>query len=269
MANMEHDSNVLEYYDQPSSFKIQYTNKAGRKIGHYHTPDFFVLSTESAAWVEWKTEAELEKLIVLDHLYVPLSEVPLVQHERVQLYPDRPTYDTYVKSSQHQTATSIAATAPPTLAANTRLRWDGRLWTLVNLGETTTTLLPEIGQPLQISSAFFYQLLNEGVIKLSEVKGATAASELLNTFIVEQFETPTQAPAASVYRAYQRACEQQGIPPLSRGTFYHRLQQRPIHEQTEKRKGSKAAYRHQLCLYYLRPKRTPSLSLRSVPNPVV
>jgi putative transposase len=59
---MEHDPNVLEYYDQPYSFKIQYTNKSGRKIGHYHTPDFFVLSADSAAWVEWKTEAQLQKL---------------------------------------------------------------------------------------------------------------------------------------------------------------------------------------------------------------
>ncbi len=59
---MEHDPNVLEYYDQPSCFKIQYTNKSGRKIGHYHTPDFFVLSADNAAWVEWKTEAQLQKL---------------------------------------------------------------------------------------------------------------------------------------------------------------------------------------------------------------
>jgi putative transposase len=422
---MEHDPNVLEYYDQPSSFKIQYTNKSGRKIGHYHTPDFFVLSADNAAWVEWKTEAQLQKLsekyptrylqaadgswrcppaeayaeplglkyqvrtdaelqpiyiqnlifledylrftadsnpsiqalvkqrvktspgitlanllasesqigandvyamLVLDHLYIPLSEVPLVQHERVRLYPDQPTYDTYSQSSQHQIAIS-AATALPTLVANTRLRWDGRLWTLVNLGETTTTLLPEIGQPLQISSAFFYQLLDGGAISFPEVAGATnpevmalmedaspsdlrtanqrfeavmadreqgtagqsdipkrtlsrwlkqwreaeikygcgyvgllprtqsrgnrtakaptSASELLNTFITEQFETPTQAPAASVYRAYQRACEQQGIPPLSSRAFYQRLKQRPQNEQTEKRKGSKAAYRTQ------------------------
>jgi putative transposase len=423
---MEHDIDVLEYYDQPSSFKIQYTNKAGRKIGHYHTPDFFVLSTESAAWVEWKTEAELEKLsekyptryqiaadgswrcppgeayasplglksqvrtnaelppiyiqnlifledylrfkagsnsslqalvkervktspgitlaillasspllsandvyamLVQGELYVAMSEVPLVQHERVQLYPDRQTYDTYRESSQHQKATAIALTAPPTLVANTILRWDGRLWTLVNLAETTTTLLPEIGQPLQLASAFFYQLLDGGAISFPETEGAThpevmalmegaspsdlraanqrfgavmaereqraasqsdvskrtlsrwlkqfreaeikygcgyvgllprtqargnrtakaptAASELLNTFIVEQFETSTQAPAASVYRAYQRACSQQGIPPLSRCTFYARLQQRPLHEQTSKRFGSIAAYRHQ------------------------
>ncbi|AFY91354.1 TnsA endonuclease N-terminal domain-containing protein [Chamaesiphon minutus] len=423
---MEHDPTVLEFYDQPSCFKIQYTNKSGRKIGHYHTPDFFVLGTKSAAWVEWKTEAELEKLsekyptrylqaadgswrcppgeayasplgleyhvrtdasldpiyiqnlifledylgfktdsnpsiqalvkervktapgitlaallasspqisandvyvmIVLDQLYIALLDVPLVQHERVRLYPDRQTYDTYRESSQHQKDLTIADTAPPTLVANTRLRWDGRLWTLVNLGETTTTLLPEIGQPLQISSAFFYQLLDGGAINFPETEGATnpavialmegaspsdlrtanqrfgavmaereqgaagqsdvskrtlyrwlkqlkeaelkygcgyvgllpktqargnrttkapnVSSELLNTFITGQFETPTQAPAASVYRAYQRACEQQGIPSLSRCTFYARLQQRPIHEQTEKRKGSKAAYRHQ------------------------
>jgi putative transposase len=423
---MEHDPTVLEFYDQPSCFKIQYTNKSGRKIGHYHTPDFFVLGTKSAAWVEWKTEAELEKLsekyptrylqaadgswrcppgeayasplgleyhvrtdasldpiyiqnlifledylrfktdsnpsiqalvkervktspgitittllasspqisandvyvaIVQGELYVAMSEVPLVQHERVRLYPDRQTYDTYTESSQHQTATSLAATTLPPLVANTILRWDGRLWTIVNLGETTTTLLPEIGQPLQISSAFFYQLLDGGAISFPEVAGTThpevmalmegaspsdlraanqrfeavmafgtpgtagqsdiskrtlsrwvkqfreaelkygcgyvgllprtqargnrtakaptAASELLDTFITERFETPTQAPAASVYRAYQQACSQQGIPPLSRCTFYARLQQRPLHEQTEKRKGSKAAYRHQ------------------------
>ncbi len=418
---MEHDPNVLEYYDQPSCFKIQYTNKAGRKIGHYHTPDFFVLSADNAAWVEWKTEAQLQKLsekyptrylqsadgswrcppgsayaeslglkyqvrtdaelqpiyiqnlifledylkfktdsntsnqalvkervktspgitittllasesqlgandvyvtLVQGELYVAMSEVPLIQHERVRLYPDRPTYDTYSQSSQHQTASNLAATALPPLVANTRLRWDGRLWTLVNLGETTTTLLPEIGQPLQISSAFFYQLLDGGAISFPETEGATnpevmalmegaserdlrtanqrfqaimagtgagdiskrtlsrwlkqfreaelkygcgyvgllprtqargnrtakapnVSSELLNTFITEQFETPTQAPAASVYRAYQRACEQQGIPSLSRCTFYARLQQRPLHEQTSKRKGSKAAYRHQ------------------------
>jgi putative transposase len=76
-------------------------------------------------------------------------------------------------------------------------------------------------------------------------KAPTAASELLNTFITEQFETPTQAPAASVYRAYQRTCEQQNIPPLSSRAFYQRLKQRPQNEQIEKRKGSKAAYRTQ------------------------
>jgi putative transposase len=59
---MEHDEQVLEFYDQPPSFKIQYANQSGRKIGHYHTPDFFVLRTEEATWEEWKTEAQLQRL---------------------------------------------------------------------------------------------------------------------------------------------------------------------------------------------------------------
>ena len=59
---MEHDQEVLEFYDQPPSFKIQYTNQSGRQIGHYHTPDFFVLRSDGAAWEEWKTSAQLQRL---------------------------------------------------------------------------------------------------------------------------------------------------------------------------------------------------------------
>lgn len=59
---MEHCEEVLEFYDQPEGFKIRYKNAAGRNIGHYHTPDFFVLRTGGAGWEEWKTEAQLIKL---------------------------------------------------------------------------------------------------------------------------------------------------------------------------------------------------------------
>jgi putative transposase len=59
---MEHDQEVLEYYDQPPAFPIKYQNKSGRKIGHYHTPDFFVIRKFEAAWEEWKTEEELQRL---------------------------------------------------------------------------------------------------------------------------------------------------------------------------------------------------------------
>lgn len=60
--HMEHDPKVLEFYDQPPPFKIQYKNQSGRNIGHYHTPDFFVLRDTGACWEEWKKASELEKL---------------------------------------------------------------------------------------------------------------------------------------------------------------------------------------------------------------
>jgi putative transposase len=71
-------------------------------------------------------------------------------------------------------------------------------------------------------------------------KAATDASKLLDQFITEHFETPRQAPAASVYRAYTRACEKANITPLSQRTFYTRLKKRPIHEQTLKRQRNQS-----------------------------
>lgn len=59
---MEHDSQVLEFYDQPPPFKISYQSQSGRRIAHYHTPDFFVLRSEGAGWEEWKTQKQLKQL---------------------------------------------------------------------------------------------------------------------------------------------------------------------------------------------------------------
>jgi putative transposase len=46
------------------------------------------------------------------------------------------------------------------LAINTTLLWDGRAFTLINPGDTTTTLLPEKGTPIQVPSGFFFYLLD-------------------------------------------------------------------------------------------------------------
>jgi putative transposase len=59
---MEHSSDVLEYYDQPQSIKLLYAAASGRRMGVLHTPDFFVLRENSAGWEEWKTEEDLPKL---------------------------------------------------------------------------------------------------------------------------------------------------------------------------------------------------------------
>ncbi|MEM7592655.1 MAG: Tn7 transposase TnsA N-terminal domain-containing protein [Cyanobacteria bacterium P01_A01_bin.83] len=59
---LERDSNILEHYDQPLSIKFIYEGKNGKRLGHLHTPDFFVIKSDSAGWIECKTEQELEKL---------------------------------------------------------------------------------------------------------------------------------------------------------------------------------------------------------------
>lgn len=59
---MEYDSSVLEYYDQPPPFKLVYEAKNGRNVGVLHTPDFFVIRSQTCGWEEWKTAEELERL---------------------------------------------------------------------------------------------------------------------------------------------------------------------------------------------------------------
>ncbi|MEL7244809.1 MAG: TnsA endonuclease N-terminal domain-containing protein, partial [Cyanobacteria bacterium J06573_2] len=59
---LEHDEDVLEFYDQPPSIKLDYKGKNGRNLGVLHTPDFFVIRNHSAGWEECKTQEKLKKL---------------------------------------------------------------------------------------------------------------------------------------------------------------------------------------------------------------
>ena len=62
ICQLERDDSVLEYYDQPPSIKLEYLSAKGRKLGVLHTPDFFVLRTDSAGWEECKPEQSLVEL---------------------------------------------------------------------------------------------------------------------------------------------------------------------------------------------------------------
>lgn len=61
-AAFENNSDVLEYYTRPLAIYLDYQNKAGRRVYHPYTPDFFVIRREAAGWEEFKTEVELLKL---------------------------------------------------------------------------------------------------------------------------------------------------------------------------------------------------------------
>lgn len=64
---MEHDADVLEYYDQPPPIKLEYQSDKGRRLVVLHTPDFFVIRKNRAGWEEWKTEEDLGRLNQRNH----------------------------------------------------------------------------------------------------------------------------------------------------------------------------------------------------------
>lgn len=72
-----------------------------------------------------------------------------------------------------------------------------------------------------------------------------ASRAQLNKFIDEEYETYTQKTKSAVYDAYEAACSAKGIEPASYKTFARAVKMRPRFRQTEKRKGSKAAYQFQ------------------------
>ncbi|WP_129125937.1 DDE-type integrase/transposase/recombinase [Geomonas oryzae] len=55
----ETDDDVLEFYDQPPSFKLIYHSKSGKLLGVIQTTDFFVIRKNSAGWEEGKQENDL------------------------------------------------------------------------------------------------------------------------------------------------------------------------------------------------------------------
>ena len=59
---MEHDDDILEYYDQPPAIQLKYEAVSGKRLAVWHTPDFFVLRRRSAGWEECKAESELNRL---------------------------------------------------------------------------------------------------------------------------------------------------------------------------------------------------------------
>ncbi len=62
IISMDHDPEVLEFFDQPITFPLHYRSKSGRRASPFHTPDFLVLRTTGVFVEEWKTEAALQRL---------------------------------------------------------------------------------------------------------------------------------------------------------------------------------------------------------------
>jgi putative transposase len=109
-------------------------------------------------------------LLASEQIYVDLTAAPLVPHWGVSLFPDQATAEAQVSlrvsTGRGRWGGAPFAPRPPTLVVNTRFLWDEQPWTLVNLGEQTTTLLPDTGQPMQLPSAFFLRLVEAGTITL-------------------------------------------------------------------------------------------------------
>jgi transposase InsO family protein len=262
----EYHPETLEYYDQPSRIKLTYEAKNGRRVGIWHTPDYFVIRSDSIGWEEWKTEAELLRLAeqmphryvqeeniwhcppgeehaaqfgffyrvrtsaeidwilqrnllfledylrageenldektvcsvtswVTEHpgitlqellatgeipsdvvfamiaqgeLHVDLHAAPLAEPQRVRVFRDPETAQGYAVIA----SSSNSGDHPfVTVGLETSVVWDGKSWTIVNLGATQVTLLAADGTLIDLPQATFESLINAR--RLSNLKEST------------------------------------------------------------------------------------------------
>jgi putative transposase len=118
-------------------------------------------------------------LIARNRLYVDLSSTWLKDHRHLPLYLDRPTAEAHalLRASKSSVASARSfGTNLTTLAANTPLDWDGKRWTLLNLGETTTTLLPEEGAIIQLETSVFLHLVDTREIQARDTRDSESVA---------------------------------------------------------------------------------------------
>jgi hypothetical protein len=84
-------------------------------------------------------------LVARNSLYVDLHTSRLKDQPHLPLYPDRPTAEAHALMRRSRSNTPFGwgdAGNLALLSANAQLNWEGKRWTLLNLGKTTATLLP-------------------------------------------------------------------------------------------------------------------------------
>ena len=129
-------------------------------------------------------------LIARNRLYVDLSTTWLKDQRHVPLYLDQPTAEAYALLQTHRSNTSFGqrdGTHLAVLHANAPLDWDGKRWTLLNLGDTTTTLLPEEGTVIHLETPVFLHLVETNAIQVKDTSGrpATALSTEVHRLLME------------------------------------------------------------------------------------
>ncbi|MBU2611408.1 MAG: DDE-type integrase/transposase/recombinase [Chloroflexi bacterium] len=265
-------------------------------------------------------------MIARGRFYVDLRASPLAEPQRVRIFRDQETAQGYATIA----ASSCDGGSPfVTIALGASVVWDGRSWTIVNLGATQATLLAMDGTLIDLPQITFESLIKSGRFSspkesmlaethptihdllakaspadfdeanrryalitsrlagrsitdrnipartirdwLSKWQEAEAryrcgyvgllshhqskgnrqqrlpdnVSNLLETFILEDYETLKQKSKVAVYGALVRECEERGIVAPSYKTFAQAIQKRPHAEQVLKRQGKRAAYQHE------------------------
>ena len=119
--------------------------------------------------VERASSDDIYTLLAVSHFYVDVYAAPLAEPERVSLFCDEATSRAWAATLA--SASQLPHPRPHTIlcSAGAPLVWDGRPWTILNAGETTTALLAQDGALIELPNSRFQALVSQGkLIGLTE-----------------------------------------------------------------------------------------------------
>jgi putative transposase len=103
----------------------------------------------------------INQLIATHRLFVDLRLAPLAEPERVHVFPDSNTAAAF---HLMLTTRSDPMPGPVAVTVGAWIRWDNFRWRILNLGETTVTLLSEDGVDNALPREMFEQLIRQGAL---------------------------------------------------------------------------------------------------------
>lgn len=111
-------------------------------------------------------------LIAADVLYVDLCAAPLAEPATVKVFPSREAASSVRSGGQNSPFSAVG------LRCGSRITWDSRIWDVVNLGETTVSLLSGDQGLTELPIAAFETLILENRLKVVGSEPEAAAADL-------------------------------------------------------------------------------------------
>lgn len=233
----ESSEDVLEFYDQPYRLTLKFPTKKGQVVTVTHVPDFFVIRQQSAGFEEWKPQAKLEKLTLLQ--------------------PNR-----YVKKQDGEWTCPPAEEYAQKLGCYYRIRSDVEIdWIKYRNRQFLKSYIEKNYQIRDEVAAFvksivtsqpgitYLKLLQYQKVSPDDINALLATEELYIDLSAAPLAEPEKVhifrnKETAVYGILSQEWEKAGrIEHLpSYVTFSSRIKQRSGYQQTKKRLGSRAAY---------------------------
>jgi putative transposase len=112
------------------------------------------------------TKDEIYLLLITDEIFVDLCATPLVDPDRVSVFPDRDTAFAYSQITRPHLPAPADGVLPLEFAEGTELSWDGKHFSIINLGQSKVTLLDEQDGYRELPQTVFAELVKRGSLLL-------------------------------------------------------------------------------------------------------